>query len=50
VTVLERVTYYIAISKAIRRISGQSTSTARRASQSGFSMPSIENRYWLACY
>jgi len=43
--VLERITCYIAVSRAIRRISGQSTSTAYRASQSGFSMPGMENRY-----
>jgi len=45
VTVLERVTCYIAVSRAIRRISGQSTSTTRRASQLGFSMPGMENRH-----
>jgi len=43
--VLERITYYIAVSRAIRRISGQSTSTTRRASQLGFSMPGMENRH-----
>jgi len=38
-TVLERVTCYIAVSRAICRISGQSTSTTRRASQLGFLCP-----------
>jgi len=41
--VLERVTCYIAVSRAICYISGQSTSTTRRANQLGFSMPGMEN-------
>jgi len=45
VTVLECVTCYIAISRAICRISGQSASTTYRANQSGFSMPGMENRH-----
>jgi len=45
VMVLERVTCYIAVSRAICRISRQSTSATRKASQLGFSMPSMENRH-----
>jgi len=48
--VLERVTYYIAIFRAICRISRQSASTTYRADQLGFSIPRMENRYWLAYY
>ena len=43
--VLEHVTCYITVSRAIRHISRQSTSTTYRANQLGFSMPSMENRH-----
>ena len=44
-TVLERVTCYITVSRAICRIFRQSASTTYRANQLGFSMPGMENHH-----